>query len=219
MIAASGLTPPCEFIDVDGVLRPCRNSGGSRIASNAADISAFWAWFGNSAMTDEQGRPLLLYHGTRRAFSEFKPSVAAFYGAGIYFTRERSAALDFAEEMDGRAPCRVIPVYGRFLSPFIYRAPPADREPTNVTLARELLGEGAEFDQFLRKLNAPGWYTPTREFRDALHARGHDGLVVHLDGETTEYIAFDASQIGWTERIEAGQVPRPAAQSPRKRRM
>lgn len=53
----------------------------------------FKKWFGNSKVVDENGKPLICYHGTNREFSEFKPSNivgrshdAGFYGDGYYFT-------------------------------------------------------------------------------------------------------------------------------------
>jgi len=41
----------------------------------------FKRWFGNSKIVDEQGKPLRVYHGTKRDFKEFKTS----YGDGLFF--------------------------------------------------------------------------------------------------------------------------------------
>ena len=41
----------------------------------------FKKWFGNSKIVDEQGKPLQVYHGTKRDFKEFKTG----YGDGLFF--------------------------------------------------------------------------------------------------------------------------------------
>lgn len=54
----------------------------------------FKEWFGASKMVDEQGNPLVCYHGTNSKFDAFKTGNRAndegFYGDGFYFTFRRS---------------------------------------------------------------------------------------------------------------------------------
>jgi len=61
-----------EFIDVDGVSRPTRNSLGEIIHNTEEGIMNFWKWFGDSKVVDDKGRPLVVYHGTSKPFNEFK---------------------------------------------------------------------------------------------------------------------------------------------------
>lgn len=42
--------------------------------SSAPSSPEFKSWFGDSAVTDQDGNPLIVYHGTNRRFSEFKPT-------------------------------------------------------------------------------------------------------------------------------------------------
>lgn len=56
-----------DTIMVDGVERSALNSNGARIAETVEGLQNFWRWFGASKVVDDQGRPLVVYHGTRNA--------------------------------------------------------------------------------------------------------------------------------------------------------
>ena len=56
-------------INVDGVERPRLNSNGKPIAQTDEGIRNFWKWFAGSKVTDDQGRPLVIYHGTAESLS------------------------------------------------------------------------------------------------------------------------------------------------------
>ena len=60
-----------ETIVVDGVERTVYNSNGDRIAKSKEALTNFWRWFGDSKVVDEQGRPLVVYHGTDAEFDTF----------------------------------------------------------------------------------------------------------------------------------------------------
>ncbi|MCR4332437.1 MAG: hypothetical protein NUV34_07015, partial [Sulfuricaulis sp.] len=60
-----------DTIDIDGVQRPTKNSEGKPIAQTEEAVRNFWKWFGDSKAVDEQGMPLVLYHGTNNSFDEF----------------------------------------------------------------------------------------------------------------------------------------------------
>lgn len=55
-----------ETINIDGADRPVYNSTGDRIAKSEEALRAFYKWFGDSKVVDEQGRPQVIYHGTKR---------------------------------------------------------------------------------------------------------------------------------------------------------
>ena len=81
---------------------PVTNSNGKRIHPTDAGVRAFWRWFGDSAVVDDRGRPLVMYHGTPRpGFSEFK---------GGFFSSEPTRAAAYIE--DYRMPDGDIPVGG-----------------------------------------------------------------------------------------------------------
>jgi hypothetical protein len=53
-----------ETIEVDGKEHTVYNSNGDRIAKSKESLTNFWRWFGDSKVVDEQGRPLVVYHGS-----------------------------------------------------------------------------------------------------------------------------------------------------------
>lgn len=192
-----------QFVTVDGIFRPRLNSEGKPLTDSPEMEALFWGAFKDSALVDSQGRPQVLYHGTAAVFDEFMPSAAAFYGAGIYFCDNWEAAKGFGDDAnESNDPTRVIAVYLRMRNPFVFDAPPAEHEPTNITLARALLGDTPEFAKLASWLSRD-WNQPAHEFQDRLRSKGHDGLIVRLPGEHTEYVAFDSSQILWADRFHA----------------
>ena len=71
----------------------------------------FKKWFGNSKVVDEDGKPLVVYHGTNANVSKFSVTDGGSLGDGIYFTDRPSAAAKFAERKGDGA--NVMPVYLR----------------------------------------------------------------------------------------------------------
>lgn len=85
-----------ETIEVDGKERTVYNSNGDRIAKSKEALTNFWRWFGDSKVVDEQGRPLVVYHGTERGgfdtFSEDEiGSNTKNAEAGFFFGDKRIA--------------------------------------------------------------------------------------------------------------------------------
>ncbi|MEC7753794.1 MAG: LPD38 domain-containing protein [Bacteroidota bacterium] len=58
------------------------------------DSPEFKAWFGDSKVVDEEGNPLVVYHGTNKEFNEFKST--KFSTAG-YFSQDPVYATSFAK--------------------------------------------------------------------------------------------------------------------------
>lgn len=54
-----------SHIDVDGVKRPTTNNKGEQIHQTEEGVRNFWKWFGDSNTVDNQGRPVIHYHGTQ----------------------------------------------------------------------------------------------------------------------------------------------------------
>jgi hypothetical protein len=70
--------------------RPTRSSNGQPIAATEEGVRNFWRWFAGSKAVDEQGRPLVVYHGTNADFAAFDPGRSR--DAGVWFTPVRGAA-------------------------------------------------------------------------------------------------------------------------------
>lgn len=97
-----------ETIEVDGVQRPTRNNEGQLIHHTEEGTRNFWRWFGDSKAVDEQGRPLVVYHGTNADFAVFDPVRSR--DAGVWFTPVRGAA-----EMYG---ANIIPAFVSLRNPY-----------------------------------------------------------------------------------------------------
>jgi len=59
----------------------------------APDTPAFKRWFGNSKIVDYKGNPLVMFHGTARDITEFKPKQAN----AIFLTSDPTFAEDFGD--------------------------------------------------------------------------------------------------------------------------
>ena len=60
-----------ETITINGKERTVYNSNGDRIAKSKEALENFYKWFGDSKVVDEQGRPLVVYHGSDSNFEVF----------------------------------------------------------------------------------------------------------------------------------------------------
>lgn len=109
-----------ETIEVDGKERTVYNSNGDRIAKSKEALTNFWRWFGDSKVVDEQGRPLVVYHGTSSKFDTFsidesgKNTGTAIYGQGFYFTTDKEVATKWGAK---RGEPIVMSVYVKLENP------------------------------------------------------------------------------------------------------
>lgn len=167
-----------ETIDVDGVQRPARNSNGQPIAATEDGIRNFWRWFGDSKVVNEQGRPLVVYHGTNADFNEFDPEAQGSSGQGsgepgFFFEASPDNAARYTRQGDG---ANVMPVYLALKNPLIV-------ERTNTKYDYDGSYSRVAFANFID---------------DALEL-GHDGVIFRdvLDRgkRSTQYVAFQPEQI------------------------
>jgi len=84
---------------------PGQAEQGADARGNAVwNTKAFREWFGSSKVTNEQGQPVVLYHGSGSGeISEFKvDGPGQFYGPGAYFTQSQKMANHYAEQAGNR---------------------------------------------------------------------------------------------------------------------
>lgn len=160
------------------------------------DTGAFRRWFGESKVVDSQGDPLVVYHGSPYpGIRVFDPGskTTALLGRGIYFTRERGEALEYAKGDAGR----VYSVFLRVKRPFIrYQS---SFGPAGLAIARKHIGRSAGpgddyyVDEKLKMLSR-GSFLPDNISADMLTsmflADGHDGVF-----EGRHICVFDPRQI------------------------
>ena len=146
----------------------------------------FENWFGYSHVVDENGKPVVLYHGTDKDFNAFDPKRIGetdhgWYGEGHYLTASPELASGYSGYKNMKAMSgeeihpgqNVMPVYARLENPYVW---PADRPAaTNREEAKKITNE--------------------------LIARGHDGVIApnqYADGQEGKFwevVAFDPKQI------------------------
>ncbi len=74
----------------------------------------FKKWFGDSKVVDENGKPLVVYHGTNKNFRVFDQSKSR--DAGIWFSVDAGFADMYAGEGKGS---NIVPAYVRLINPFV----------------------------------------------------------------------------------------------------
>lgn len=102
-----------ETISIDGVDRPTRNSESKLIHPTEEGIRNFWEWFGGSKIVDDQGRPLVVFHGGNSDIWTFSHEFAGLgadqFGSGFYFATDPTVASGYADNTKDGA--NVIPAY------------------------------------------------------------------------------------------------------------
>ncbi len=176
---------------MDRVHRPWRDA---TVAANGSEVrDNFALWFGRSAIVDQNGAPLAVYHGTDHRFDVFEPSLTGEFGPGIYFACSVDSAKQYAE--DGRG---IIAAYLRIINPLSVRADFA-------------LGEQMDLDcgavPLLQILYPQTWQEHVRALRSAtsvmlgsdiqarVRALGHDGIVVEWDDGQRWFVVYEPSQV------------------------
>ena len=110
-------------------------------AAEPVDSQAFKDWFGDwtsnranhSQVVDDQGRPMIVYHGTGTNIEEFLPEFTGQgndqYGSGFYFTTDRETAegyttrtLNDQSKPGGTDNPNVIPAYLNIRNPLVVEA-------------------------------------------------------------------------------------------------
>lgn len=165
--------------------------------ASQTETPEFKAWFGDSKVVDENGGPMVVYHGTADNISEFDPYQAGknfdgFNDKGVFFTNNPYDASLYAKNADKVKSDNyeygypnVLPVYLSFKNPLILK------EDTD--------GRGVH------------WITDTKykeEIEDALYGDKYDGVIaiatdIHLrddmpglnGGNETIFVAKSTEQI------------------------
>lgn len=133
------------------------------------DSNAFERWFGGSKVVDANGKPLVVYHGTKDTFNVFESSAQknGWIGKGFYFTEDKSLAKSF-----GRI---IISAYLRIESPFVV----IGQSPSDV----------------LSEIKVK--YPDVNEFNisEVLNRKGYDGIYFRHWDQGGMYTAFKPAQI------------------------
>lgn len=174
--------PLPESIDIGGVQRSTKDSTGRRLGRTEEEVRNFWAWFGDSKVVDDQGRPLAVYHGTGKDFSVFEKmgvNDAGLWGKGFYL----SASLDNANSyaLRNESGASIIPAYSEIKNPLILKTGPdlVTRLPDGRD-TRSLIGQ-----------NLDG-----KKIKEIAIDSGNDGVIqIRPNGAIGDIVAFQPTQI------------------------
>ena len=215
-------------------VRPGERGSGDRAAGQENTLyqsveqtrtPEFQAWFGTSVVVDENGQPLVVYHGTDRSFDTFSLRYRTEnqgndqYGAGYYTSTSATGARGYA---NGEG-ANVIPLYVSIQNPIkgndspplsskqieaLLRASPdfADRLSNygDVNFAGEAKVVKSAVDAFgfyedaLSQLMVieNDFYSDSEEFlRAAKEITGYDGVEVDNGGAGKFYVAWSPEQL------------------------
>lgn len=153
----------------------------------ATSTPEFKTWFGDSKVVDEQGAPLVVYHGTDQSFDTFdlsKSSPGAAFGPGIYLTEEQGNT-DW-KRGDGS---NVMPLFASVQNPLDIRQPltaQAAKALQDIGIASAKEGAPAPLLTMEKKFGSVG---------EAAKAAGFDGLFHYGPAGKKHILVFDNTQI------------------------
>lgn len=149
---------------------------------SAPDSPAFKAWFAGSKVVDENGRPMRVFHGTSREFTDFHPD--SHFGTHIAANdRLSSLRTIFVRRETGQ---HVIPVYLRITNPLRVE----DNEASDEAALLNAIARGAYPKLDLATARREGAYAAARK-------AGYDGLVYRNgmeDKGKLSWVIFDPAQ-------------------------
>jgi hypothetical protein len=155
-------------------------------------------WFGDSIAIDENGEPLVLYHGTsvppvkkgtiEKDFDQFKLSPSGALGAGIYLTPNTEFADIYASAENGR----VIPTIVKITNPLILKTEQGKDPMVDALIQLGVPSYKAE--KIVEKAYDEKGYI-TREVMSRAQAAGYDGIFQYRDGKLTEVVAYSPYQV------------------------
>lgn len=181
-------------------------AAGAYTPEDVAEAKRLWAemgtespyfkrWFDDSKVVNEDGSPLIVYHGGLDVVEGpgvFKPSKRGALGAGTYFTPSKERAAMYAGEFKATGG-GVTPVYLDMKNPLIL-----DGRGHPVAEGFEKLGMDPEKAlDLVDRLEEQHGYIGT-ELKRMAQRQGYDGIIQyapHHGGNISELVVFDPKQI------------------------
>jgi len=168
------------------------------------ETPAFKKWFGNSKVVDENGAPLVVYHGTRQDFSTFKRKSLArdigfHFGNAAQANEKTWGNRNFRLSQEGGS---IMPVYLKIENPIYLHADTGTwgwRSLGRALLEAEYLTT-AEWDK-IRATGVKSNVQGNTALRKTLQRKGYDGIIYQNEHEIpgrVEMLARREKQ-GYTE--------------------
>ena len=161
------------------------DSQGSSLSPEQAEF------FKDSKARDDEGRLLVMYHGTDayKDFTVFKPGKNGYLGKGMYFTEKKYIAQKYAEQngYDGR----VYQVYLNVKNPLVV---------TSDNPALEILGEKVAAKRAMENSYSTRWLKPGDISK--LKAKGYDGIIWKYGKSPIEISVWEPNQVKNTDNLK-----------------
>lgn len=150
----------------------------------------FKNWFGDSKVVDDQGKPLVMYHGTPANFEEFGtgPRGAIFVSSDPKFANDYAGG-EYSFDIGGTP--NIMPLYVKASNPFDYS------NPEHVKKIQDLIPKTGEeyFDAPISDLSSGDWaIIELKVVQDAIKKAGFDAFYVKEEGVRNLGV-FDPTQI------------------------
>jgi len=187
------------------ILDPLREISSPRTNLN----DAFWKWFGDSKVVDDQGNPLVCYHGTSRGgFNSFDGDMRHHQEPGFHFGTNHAQANFFTVGNAIEAGHSIYPVYLSIQNPITLRDY-GTWESYKVfpqlfdlgIISRKDLG--ADEDEVLDENFYDAWDT-----RSMLEELGYDGIKYYNRREGKDFQSHDETYLNMdsVEDLQLQQV-------------
>lgn len=186
------------------------NSAGQQITATKQGLGNFWKWFGASAATDDDGKPLVLYHSTNADFNTFEPGRETINSTnfgdvetqrhGIFLTPDVKFSQEYLRQGEGQ---NVMQVYAALENPLDLREGINESDLDAIIAAH---GDDGKLTH--RDFSYVDPYETWTFFDDEFGARfvaaakaaGFDGAIMLEAGPNENkpaitYVAFDPSQL------------------------
>lgn len=152
---------------------------GRPVHGTKRGVENFYRWFNGSAVVNDEGCPLVLYHGTSADITTFEISAQGELGAGIYLTSDPEDAGEYA----GDENACTMPVFVQLRRPIFVDAETAWADIVEIAT-------GSPPDEDLE----PDEHE-SAAIMAALLSLCHDGIISTSLGGPTHYVVFCPTQI------------------------
>jgi len=160
------------------IVDPPEANAGASIIYGPEREENFKRWFGDSKIVDEEGKPLVVYHGTGADIKEFKP-------AGRQ-DKSSEEALDWFRDRISKN--RNIPLHSWRMGSFFSPKPEYTDSYTNE-------GKGMVYPVYLKAEN-PAWRDNVEKtYKVTNPKKTPDALIIHHNGDINEIVVPDPTQI------------------------
>ena len=156
------------------------------VKNDKTQTEAFKKWFAKSKVVDDNGKPLVVYHGTNTEFNAFdKNKIGSATDDGIW-----GRGFYFGSSSDTPYGTVKMPVYLKMENPFIvndYKTVEEIADYLDVWEGNFNFDENNKVARFSQ--------SQLNQITSHIKEKGHDGIIVKLGDQWTEYVAFEPEQI------------------------